>query len=81
MSYIIRKFTDWVGSTQGTVCGVGSIILCMLAGFPLHFSNGYQLAANYYMSVVSFILLFTIQNGSKHESKAIILKMNELINQ
>lgn len=50
-----------------------------LGGLYYGFSDTYQLVANTFMSAVSYILLFLIQHTQNRESKALHLKVDELI--
>ena len=44
-----------------------------------HFSNNWQLVINTGTTIVTFLMVFLIQNAQNRESKALHLKLDELI--
>ena len=50
-----------------------------IAGPIYHYSDTWQLVINTVSSVITFLMVFLIQNTQNRDSKAIQLKLNELL--
>ena len=71
--------TRWTGSTPafGFACGV--IVVWAILGPVFHFSDTWQLVINTGTTVLTFLMVFIIQNTMNRESAALHLKLDELI--
>jgi low affinity Fe/Cu permease len=61
-----------------------ALAACFVAGWLLtgpvfHFSDTWQLVMNTISSIVTFLMVFLIQNAQNRESSALQLKLDELI--
>ena len=64
-------------STFAIACGV---VLLWLASGPLfHYSDTWQLAINTATTIVTFLMVFLIQNTQNRDSEAVQIKLDELI--
>lgn len=79
VSSIAHKVSAWAGSSVAIILAFLSILLFILGGFYFKFSELYQMVANTFMSGLSYLLLFVIQNSVNRDSIAIQIKLNELI--
>jgi len=83
MNEIFRKFahvtSNVVGSAWWFLAAVGAVIVWGATGPMFHFSDTWQLIINTVSSVVTFLMVFLIQNTQNRDSKAIQLKLNELL--
>jgi low affinity Fe/Cu permease len=68
-----------VGSPWVFLAALVTIALWIAAGPFFHFSNGWQLVVNSWTNIVTFIVVFLIQNSQNRDSRAINLKLDELI--
>lgn len=69
----------WLGS-KWAFLGAVLIIVGWAASGPLfHFSDTWQLVINTGTTIVTFLMVFLIQNTQNRDAKAINLKLNELI--
>jgi low affinity Fe/Cu permease len=69
----------WLGS-KWAFAGAGLIILIWAVTGPLfHFSDTWQLVINTGTTIVTFLMVFLIQNTQNRDARAINLKLNELI--
>jgi low affinity Fe/Cu permease len=69
----------WLGSKWAFV-GAGFIILAWIATGPIfHYSDTWQLIINTGTTIVTFLMVFLIQNTQNRDARAINLKLNELI--
>ena len=69
----------WLGS-RWAFAGAGLIIVVWAAVGPIfHFSDTWQLVINTGTTIVTFLMVFLIQNTQNRDARAINLKLNELI--
>lgn len=68
-----------VGSPWAFALAVATIALWALAGPLLGFSTTWQLVINTGTTIVTFLIVFVIQNTQNRESESIQLKLDELI--
>jgi low affinity Fe/Cu permease len=83
MNDMFRKFAQGTASVVGSswwfLMAVGGVMVWGLLGPIYHFSDSWQLAINTVSSVITFLMVFLIQNTQNRDSKAIQLKLNELL--
>src|SRR5580658_3561320 len=71
--------SGWLGS-KWAFAGAGMIIVIWGVTGPLfHFSDTWQLVINTGTTIVTFLMVFLIQNTQNRDARAINLKLNELI--
>jgi low affinity Fe/Cu permease len=71
--------SGWLGS-KWAFAGAGSVIVLWAAVGPIfHFSDTWQLVINTGTTIVTFLMVFLIQNTRNRDARAINLKLNELI--
>ena len=71
--------SGWLGS-KWAFAGAGAIIVLWAAVGPIfHFSDTWQLVINTGTTIVTFLMVFLIQNTQNRDARAINLKLNELI--
>ena len=69
----------WLGSTWAFV-GAGLVIVAWAATGPVfHFSAGWAIVISMGTSLITFLMVFLIQNTQNRNARAINLKLNELI--
>ena len=80
---LFSKFTRWAANLTGTrwaFSGATLIILTWLVSGPLFgFSDTWQLVINTATTIVTFLMVFLIQNTQNRDSVAMQLKLDELI--
>ena len=79
MERISGRLTEWTGSTPALTLAVALIVAWLVSGPLFHFSDTWQLVINTTTTVVTFLMVFMIQRAQNKESKALNLKLNELI--
>src|ERR671915_1066093 len=76
-------FTKWAARITGRpitfTLAVVLIAAWMITGPIFHFSDTWQLVINTATTIVTFLMVFVIQNTQNRESAAIQLKLDELI--
>src|SRR5206468_262738 len=67
------------GRPSAFVVALGAIAVWAFLGPLFHFSDTWQLVINTATTIVTFLMVFVIQNTQNRDSKAIQLKLDELI--
>jgi low affinity Fe/Cu permease len=68
-----------VGSPAAFAVGLLGVIVWAVTGPWYHYSDTWQLVINTGTSVITFLMVFLIQNTQTRDAKAMQLKLNELI--
>ena len=69
----------WVGTKWAFLLAVGAIIGWALSGPYFHYSDTWQLVVNTATTIVTFLIVFLIQNTQNRDARAIHLKLDEII--
>jgi low affinity Fe/Cu permease len=73
------RTAEWVGTPAAFVLGLGLIVLWAFTGPLFGFSDTWQLVVNTATTIVTFLMVFLIQNTQNRDARAIHLKLDELI--
>ena len=73
------KSSHWVGSKWAFTLAVATIVLWAASGPQFHYSDTWQLVVNTATTVVTFLIVFLIQNTQNRDARAIHLKLDEII--
>jgi len=80
---LFEKFANWAtiatGSSAAFISAVTIIIVWGVTGPIFQYSNTWQLIINTGTTIVTFLMVFLIQKSQNKDSKAIHLKLNELL--
>jgi low affinity Fe/Cu permease len=68
-----------VGSRWSFLVAIGVVVVWALSGPIFHYSDTWQLVINTGTTIVTFLMVFLIQNTQNRDARAIHLKLNELI--
>jgi low affinity Fe/Cu permease len=68
-----------VGSPWAFVLACGVIVVWAVTGPLFHFSDTWQLVINTATTIVTFLIVFLIQNTQNRDTKAVHLKLDELL--
>src|SRR4051794_23497927 len=74
--------TGWLGSVPAMVTALTLVVLWFIGGSFVsgHFANNtYQLLINTGTTIITFLMVFIIQNTQNRDAKSIHLKLDELI--
>jgi low affinity Fe/Cu permease len=69
----------WLGSKWGFAGAAVIVVIWALLGPLFHYSNTWQLVINTGTTIVTFLMVFLIQNTQNRDARAINLKLDELI--
>jgi low affinity Fe/Cu permease len=73
------RITDLLGSFWALVWSVLIVVIWALTGPIFNFSDTWQLFINTSTTVITFWMVFVIQNSANRDAKAIHLKLDELL--
>jgi len=73
------KITCWTGSSAAFGLAFAVILIWGILGPVFHYSDTWQLVINTGTTIITFLMVFLIQKSQNKDSKAIQLKLNELI--
>lgn len=76
---IATKVSEIVGSPLAFIAAVFIVIIWAFTGPIFHFSDTWQLVINTGTTIITFLMVFLIQNTQNRESKATQIKLDELI--
>jgi low affinity Fe/Cu permease len=74
-----RNTASAVGSAWAFIIAMTVVIVWAATGAMFHFSDTWQLIINTGTTIVTFLMVFLIQNTQNRDGKAIQLKLDELI--
>jgi low affinity Fe/Cu permease len=74
-----RKSSEVLGSAWAFIGAMLVIAVWGLTGSTFHFSDTWQLIINTGTTIVTFLMVFLIQNTQNRDAKAMHLKLDELI--
>jgi low affinity Fe/Cu permease len=78
-SRFAMRAADWTGRFGAFVIAAGIIVVWAIAGPIFGFSETWQLVINTATTIVTFLMVFLIQNSQNRDSAAIHLKLDEII--
>lgn len=76
---LANQITCWTGSSTAFGLAAGAILVWIITGPIFRFSDTWQLVINTGTTIITFLMVFLIQKSQNKDSKAIQLKLNELI--
>lgn len=83
MRQAFRKVAQAISEATGTpwafLIAVGIILVWVVTGPILDFSDTWQLVINTGTTIVTFLMVFLIQNTQNRDAKAVQLKLDEVI--
>jgi low affinity Fe/Cu permease len=71
--------SGWLGSKWAFVGAISVIAMWAATGPVFHYSDTWQLIINTGTTIVTFMMVFLIQNTQNRDARAINLKLDELI--
>jgi low affinity Fe/Cu permease len=83
MNKLFRAFAhrsaELVGSPVAFLAGVLIVLVWGITGPLFHYSDTWQLVINTGTTIITFLMVFLIQNTQNRDAKAMHLKLDELI--
>jgi len=83
LNELFRKFShatsEVVGSSWSFIAAVLIIVLWAASGPAFDYSNTWQLVINTGTTIITFLMVFLIQNTQNRDARAMHLKLDELL--
>lgn len=76
---IAAKISNVAGSAYAFLLAISVVVIWGLSGSAFHYSDTWQLVINTGTTIITFLMVFLIQNTQNRDSKALHLKLDELI--
>lgn len=76
---ISHHSTVLAGSTTAFITAILVVLIWIITGPVFGYSDTWQLAINTGTTIITFLMVFLIQRAQNKDSKAVHLKLNELI--
>ena len=80
---MFRRCAEWISVTVGSpwafVLALLVVLGWLISGPIFHYSDTWQLVINTATTIVTFLMVFLIQNTQNRDTKAIHLKLDELL--
>src|SRR6188508_1472974 len=74
-----RRATVWTGSSWAFALAVLIILIWGVTGPIFHYSDTWQLVINTGTTIITFLMVFVIQQSQNKDTIALQIKLNELI--
>lgn len=74
-----NKVSQWTGNATTFLGAIAIVIVWAVTGPIFHYSDTWQLVINTGTTIVTFLMVFLIQNTQNRDGKAVQLKLDELI--
>ena len=76
---IANRTADAVGSPWAFLLAIVVVLVWALTGPSFHYSDTWQLIINTATTIITFLMVFLIQNTQNRDAKAVHLKLDETI--
>ncbi|MEO7212790.1 low affinity iron permease family protein [Mucilaginibacter sp.] len=80
---LFERFSNWAtmatGSSAAFIIAISTIVVWLITGPIFNYSDTWQLIINTGTTIITFLMVFLIQKSQNKDSKAIHLKLNELL--
>ncbi|MEB0263645.1 MULTISPECIES: low affinity iron permease family protein [unclassified Mucilaginibacter] len=80
---LFERFANWAtaatGSSAAFIIAICTILVWLVTGPIFNYSDTWQLIINTGTTIITFLMVFLIQKTQNKDSKAIHLKLNELL--
>ena len=76
---LAKSVSRWCGRPSTFFLAVGVIVVWIVTGPIFGFSDTWQLVINTGTTIITFLMVFLIQNTQNRDTQAIQLKLDELI--
>ncbi len=76
---LANKISRWAGTSWAFMCAVLVVLVWASFGPRYHWSDTHQLVINTGTTIVTFLMVFLIQNTQNRDTEALQVKLDELI--
>jgi low affinity Fe/Cu permease len=76
---LAKKTSHWAGRSQAFYAAVAVVVIWLATGPFFGFSDTWQLVINTGTTIITFLMVFLIQNTQNRDSEAMQVKLDELL--
>ena len=76
---IAARIASFAGQPSAFIIAVALIVIWVVTGPAFHYSDTWQLVVNTATTIVTFLMVFLIQNSQNRDAAAMQAKLDELI--
>ena len=76
---IAQKIANWAGRPVAFIMAFTVVLIWGLTGPIFHYSDTWQLVINTSTTIITFLMVFLIQNAQNRDASAIQAKLDEII--
>jgi low affinity Fe/Cu permease len=69
----------WTGTSIAFFIALAAVVIWLVTGPAYHYSDTWQLVINTGTTIITFLMVFLIQNTQNRDGRALQLKLDELI--
>jgi len=74
-----KKVSEWTGRPVAFMLAIGTVLVWGITGPLFGYSDTWQLVINTGTTIVTFLMVFLIQNAQNRDTHALQIKLDELI--
>ena len=74
-----HRVANWAGQPLAFILAGGVVLVWLITGPVFHYSDTWQLVINTGTTIITFLMVFLIQNAQNRDGSAIQAKLDELI--
>lgn len=76
---VANRISAWTGTAWAFLLALMIVLIWAVTGPSFHYSSTWQLVINTGTTIITFLMVFLIQNTQNRDGKAMQLKLDELI--
>jgi low affinity Fe/Cu permease len=76
---LASKISRWTGTSWAFMCAVLVVVVWACFGPVYHWSDTHQLVINTSTTIITFLMVFLIQNTQNRDTEALQVKLDELL--
>jgi len=76
---LAHRVTEWTGGSWAFGVALATIVVWGVTGPVFGFSDTWQLVINTGTTIITFLMVFLIQRSQNKDSRAVHLKLNEIV--
>jgi low affinity Fe/Cu permease len=76
---LAHRVTEWTGGSWAFGVALATIVVWAVTGPIFSFSDTWQLVINTGTTIITFLMVFLIQRSQNKDSRAVHLKLNEMV--
>ena len=74
-----RRIADFSGTAVAFTCAAGSVAVWLVTGPLFHYSDAWQLVINTGTTIVTFLMVFLIQNAQNEDTRELHAKLDAVL--